>query len=59
MFMTCIKNYLENTDNKAAYEVIKEDISRNSEFAGFKRQIIRNKIKSGNILLQAFEEALL
>jgi len=43
MFMFYIGEYLKNPDDTAACEVIMDEISRMSEFAAFKRQIIRDK----------------
>jgi hypothetical protein len=58
MFMIYINKYLKNPDDRMAYEVINDEISRESEFAGFKRQIIRNKITDGDELFQVFKKAL-
>ena len=58
MFMIYIEKYLKNPDDTIAYEVIKEEISRKSEFAGFKRQIIRDKINMNNELFEVFRQAL-
>jgi len=54
MFMNYINIYLHNPENKIVGEIITEEISRESEFAGFKRQIIKNNKE----LFEIFKEAL-
>ena len=58
MFLIYIDKYLKNPDDEMACEIIKEEISCESEFAGFKRQIIRSKIIDGDESFQVFKEAL-
>ena len=58
MFMIYIDKYMKNPDDTTACEVIKDEISRESEFAGFKRQIIRSKVNDGDELFEVFREAL-
>ena len=53
-FMSYINIYLQNPDNVIACEIINDEISRESEFAAFKRQIIRNN----KDLFEVFKEAL-
>jgi hypothetical protein len=54
MFMVYIEKYLEKPDDIIIFDVIKDEISRESEFAAFKRQIIRDNEK----LFETFKEAL-
>ena len=54
MFMIYINKYLKNPDDIIAYEVIKEEISIESKFAAFKRQIIREN----DFLYIDFKQAL-
>ena len=57
-FLSYISEYLENPDDTAVCGVIIDELSRESEFAGFKRQIIRSKIIDGDELFLVFREAL-
>jgi hypothetical protein len=54
IFMVYINKYLQNPSNAITCAVINDEISRESEFAAFKRQII----KDNKELFEAFKEAL-
>ena len=58
IFMSYIDKYMQNPDNAIACEVIAEEISRKSEFAGFKRQIIRDRINNGDEVFNKFTISL-
>jgi predicted metal-binding transcription factor (methanogenesis marker protein 9) len=55
-FISYINEYLENPEDTVVSDIIRDELSRESNFAGFKRQIIRSKVNEDNNLLQTFRE---